>query len=111
MKRTTTEADLRDLIAQGKTNLEIATMLGRHPNAVSNACSVLGIRRQRGPVRIGGTNEEYLARLRCGKTVREVAQEFGVSHTAVALSLKRAGLPTSARQLLVAEAAKQLQAA
>lgn len=110
-KRTTTESELRFWLAEGKTHAEIAKVLGRSQSAVAAAFAVLGIngkgRRNNGAPPIAA----YLAGLRAGMTIREIAAAHDVSHPAVVQALKRSGNPTCARKLLRAEAEKQTQPA
>lgn len=110
-KRTTTESELREWIAQGKSHGEIAGLIGRRREQVATVCMVLGISSVRGcgrpaidPKRL----ESYVTGLRAGMTIREIATTQGVSHSTVHQALRRHGLPTSSRQLLRREAAAQV---
>lgn len=106
-RRTTTEAELREWVTQGKTHAEIARLLGRHMSHVASACSVLGIHGKMG--RRSGAHDlsGYLTGMRAGMTLAEIATKHGEKAGSVFMALRRAGLPTTARKLLAAEAAKQ----
>jgi hypothetical protein len=113
-KRTTTEAELREWLAQGKTHGEIAKSLGFHRSTVASACAVLGIESKvgRGAGKGRVSTEAYLADMRSGLTLTEIAKKHGKASAGVVYSLLRFhGLPTCARKLLLADAAKQQQAA
>lgn len=114
MKKTITESELRQLVAEGKTHGEIAKSLGRHQASISATCSVLGITSHRWadgrPAKIEHNTDVYLKAFRAGLTIAETAKQCGLTPATVREALKRAGLPTCARQLLRHEAAQQAQA-
>lgn len=111
IKRTTTEAELREWIAQGKTFGEIGRMLGRRPQAVRAACNVLGIGShptwdEREKHDLAG----YVADLERGLTIREISDIRGIPQTNIHQALRRAGLPTCARKAIRAKAAQPVSA-
>lgn len=109
-KRTATVEELREWVEQGKTQKEIGALLGRRQEVISSTLSVLGLKtagsdkKGRRPTR-SITAIGYFAGLRCGLTLNEIATRHGVTPGTVRNALNRAGLPTSARKLLAAEAA------
>lgn len=105
MKKTTTEAELRDWIAQGKTHGQIADLLGRHPSSIAVTCAILGVS-AKGSKGRGPDLPAYLADMRSGMTIAAIAKKHGKCVSSINAALKRAGLPTSARALLVQEAIK-----
>lgn len=111
MKRTTTEAELRQWAREGKSQREIAELLGRNKICVANACVLLGIKTHgfAGGIRRIDTNQ-CVDLLRQGFPLREVAEKCGATITGVHRALVRDGLPTSARKLLRAESAQANQA-
>lgn len=99
MKKTTTEAQLREWVASGKTYGEIAKLLGRHASSITATVSVLGIsRRAIAPKKHDPLT--YLEGVKAGKTLAEIAREHGTGTSTVQMALTRAGLPTCARTYL-----------
>jgi hypothetical protein len=106
-KRTISEAELRTLVAQGKTHSQIANMIGRHPAAVAAACYILGVSSKVKTKKTPEAALTFLNDLKAGNSINGIAAKHGIGYAAVYHTLRRAGLPTSARKLLQAEAAKQ----
>jgi DNA-binding CsgD family transcriptional regulator len=105
MKRretTTTEAELRELVSQGKTFVTIAAELRIDINALRATCSVLGIRSayNGGRKDSSARANQYLEKLKTGATLDEVGCAFGITRQAVYRALKKASLPTTARAVL-----------
>lgn len=103
MTKTTSEAQIRALVAQGKKFPEIAEELGVNVFNLRSACCVLGIK---SPTRTASAHSFYEG-IKAGLTVREIAAEHDVSATTVTNTLRRAGLPTSGQAFLKAQAQKK----
>src|SRR5689334_22894571 len=109
MKKTLTEAELRRLIAEGKSQTEIAALIGSKQTYVSATCRVLGIT----PANPKFIPKDYLnptvylSDMRLGMTVAEIAKKHGKTSNAIVQALKRAGLPTCAIKLLKYDAAQR----
>lgn len=102
MKRTTTEAELREFAAKGLDSAEIAAVIGFPTLYVRHAFAVLGI--------ANNDHEDILEQMRMGYTLNEIAQSHGISVAGLHKRLRTAGLPTNARALRRAEAAQANQA-
>lgn len=94
-KKTWTEQEetrLLELKAEGKSNLELADMLGRTIGAISGKLNELHESRQKVAVRWSNEEVERLKRLRSeGKTVVEIALDMGRSPVSVEHKLYRLG--------------------
>ncbi len=107
--KTTSEAELRELVAQGKNFRQIAEEVGiPHMRILATACT-LGIKSAyRGRPKKGLSASEYLEKLGEGKTLSQIASEVGVSRQAVFQTLKQAGHPTTCREYLRQQTFKRL---
>ena len=96
------EAQIRAMVADGKTFPQIAAETGVPVGNLRAACSILGIASPyKGGGRIATVNTiEALDHLRRGDSIDDYASSIGVSRHAVYQALKRAGLPASARAVL-----------
>lgn len=101
---TTSEAEIRALVDQGLSFVEIASRLGICLSQLRAGASLLGIRRKRvngvGSVGVGNkwSRElllDFVERMTRGESLHVFAAEHGVSRQAVYIFLQRAGLPTS----------------
>lgn len=50
--------------------------------------------------RSSGSPDSYLAMLKDGKTQREIAEQYGVTHRAIGKALQKLGMPTNSREVL-----------
>jgi len=94
--KTTTEAQLREWVAQGLTQREIGLMLDTHQPTVSTALRVLGIKSINGLYK-GHDVEKYLDGLSKGRTLTEICKTANVKRSTVVKFLERRDLPTSSR--------------
>lgn len=92
--KTTTEAQLREWVAQGLTQWEIALMLGTHQPTVSAALRMLGIKSKNRCYKEHEV-EKYLDGLSKGRTITEICTEVGINPNTAMKYLKSKGLPTS----------------
>jgi len=92
--KTTTEAQLREWVAQGLTQREIGLMLGTHQPTVSAALRVLGIKSTSHLYKEHDV-EKYLDGLSKGRTLTEICKEVGISTNTAIKYLRSKGLPTS----------------
>lgn len=95
---TTTEAQLRDWIADGETAPQIAARLGVHTNYVYVTLALLGL--SKAPCSDVDLMHEGI---KAGKTAEQVGAELGMTGSGVRRALKRAGLPTCALEYLRAQ--------
>lgn len=117
VRGTTSEAEIRELCAQGLNFVQIAERLNLHKHSLRQCCSVLGIRS--GDHRSGGsgigrqaTSEQLLgwvARLERGDSAAEIARDEGCTRENVAQILRRRGLPSSVRAAVKAKHAAVAQ--
>ncbi len=92
--KTTTEAQLREWVAQGLTQREIGLLLGTHQPTVSTALRVLGIKSTSHLYKEHDV-EKYLEGLSKGMTLTEICKEAGINKDTACKYLKSKGLPTS----------------
>lgn len=113
---TTTEAELRELCAQGLNFVQIAERLNLNVQSLRNCCSVLGIRS--GDYRSGhpGVGRKdparllaWVGRLERGDSVGDIARDEGCSRENVNAQLRRHGLPSSVRAAVKAKHAAVAQ--
>lgn len=114
---TTTEAELRELCAEGLNFVQIAERLNLNARSLRNACSVLGIRsgdyrsgcqgigNKRSMERLNG----WVARLERGDSLGDIARDEGCSRENVNAQLRRSGLPSSVRAAVKAKHAAVAQ--
>jgi len=86
-------AEIEALAAEGLTVHQAAKRIGAPNVQVGTAAKLLGIA-FRDPV------DAFYAGVKAGKTLMQIGAENDVSHTAVLYALRRAGLPTCAREVL-----------
>jgi hypothetical protein len=108
MKRTTTEAELRQWVTEGKSGREMGEILGRSSVAIAHAKGVLGIK---GVAYRGGSLKDVdFERVReiflKGGDLKSAAAALKVSGPTLRLKMKAAGLPTSAVEFWKREAQK-----
>lgn len=92
--KTTTEAQLREWVAQGLTQWEIALMVGTNQPTVSAALRMLGIKSKNRCYKEHDV-EKYLDGLSKGRTLAEICKEVGISTNTAIKYLRSKGLPTS----------------
>lgn len=98
----TTEAELRRLVDEGLSFLDIGERIGIRADYLRTTAMVLGIRN---PKRAKCGDVDLHCRvdsLKAGKTVQEVADERGIKRSTLYGRLERAGLPTSFRAAALA---------
>lgn len=103
---TTTEAELRELAAQGLTWIQIGQRLGICVHKLRMTASALGIRSGYYnclPAIDQSRLDDYVAKLRRGMTASEIAEGYGISKQAVAQELRKRGLPTTTRAAIRAQ--------
>lgn len=100
---TITEAQLRQLAAQGLSIVAMASQTGIPANELYTTCSVLGI--SPAAKRDSDTREKLLGwvdQLAGGATQADIAMKHGITPVAVCQALKRAGLPRTMRAAIKA---------
>ena len=99
---TTTEAQLREWVAQGMKQIEIAALVGVPQNMVSATMRVLGITPAypKSGKRYVHDTQKYLELLSQGMTLKEVSAATGTPFEAISKNLAQNGLPTTARAYL-----------
>jgi hypothetical protein len=109
MKRTTTEAELRQWVAEGKSALKISEILGCQKSIIANAKMVLGITggarrelRQLTPGELERIREIFLS----GGGVQNASKELGMNAGSLHKLVAYSGLPTSKTEFWKREAQK-----
>jgi DNA invertase Pin-like site-specific DNA recombinase len=108
MKRTTTEAELRQWVAEGKSAREIGEILGCGKSAIGATKSILGIKggakRGNAPIDIdfSRVREIFLK----GGDIKSAAAALKISVVTLRMKMKEAGLPTSEAEFWKREAKK-----
>jgi DNA-binding NarL/FixJ family response regulator len=105
--RTTTEAAIRELVAQGMKFPAVAEKLNVNVFALRATCSLLGIKSPVAPPKPPSTNnrakvahraEEIAARVANGELLLHIANEIGVSHSTLHHLLRRRGFATTPKK-------------
>jgi hypothetical protein len=94
---TTSEAEIRALVAEGLKFPEIAKRLNVQLGVLRTAASLLGIK---SPCNYGGVAKVDFEQFVSGKTIAEIAAARGVSRQSVHLGLARAKLPSNSAALV-----------
>lgn len=97
--RTTTEAELRALVAMGMSLQDISDRLATSKSRVSTTLNVLGIR-QRASIDNVNAHDAFALLLR-GLTMNQIAATLKCSPPTVMKSLKAAKLPTNLRAAVI----------
>lgn len=107
MKRTTTEAELRQWVADRKTAKEIAGILGRSMSSIATTKMILGIGNKRLGRPAPAFDEKILfdgfAR---GEKFNSIAPKLGFTTTGLRKRLKSGGFPINAAEYWKREALK-----
>ena len=95
---TTSEAELRALVAEGLTFVQIAERLNLEVNMLRATACTLGIKssyglRSQGPLPL----DTWIDKLAAGDTLEEIAASDGMTRQNVRQHLHRRGLPTTCR--------------
>ena len=106
---TTSEAEIRRLVAQGLKFTEIAAKLNVSLPNFRNACSVLGIKSPTAKTRFD--LDGWVSRLERGDSLREIADDCGITREYAHQILKNAGRPSCSRAAVKAKYAAVAQLA
>lgn len=92
--KTTTEAALRAAVREHKSLAKAALAVGMNPASVYAVCAALGIK-SAGKRGAKAMHQEFFAAFSRNGSIEETAKQFGFTRAAVAVSLKKAGLPSN----------------
>lgn len=95
------EAQLRELVGQGLSFVQIAEKVGIDVHRLRNAACLLGVKSGH-PTgkRSSGSAAKYVSHVSRGETLAEIGKRYGISASAIRKALQSAGLPTCALDYL-----------